>query len=587
MTSTTYSNSKIKQALVIFLWTLKTNRAVIIVYLSILGFFAIINTMIGGVNENGFSEGTMEVETFATAMIIGLIVSIRAFSYLHSKRQTDLVGALPVSRRTMFFSRLFSASVISGVPLLIVFLILQLCYDGWRLSDYSIFYFDSPITFLKPFLVLIANIAMFGVLSICCGKTSEKIISFAGINIAVPMTIYALTILPATMVMGYTVTIEPAVLLMLSPSFAFIYFKTVYWVIFILACLVLSFFLIKSRKAESAQSHFAYKFPLVAIKVLVSFSAGAATGFMLVMMTSSASSNLDYPLFWIGMLIGSFLAHLIIQLIFNHGVKGFLKGLIPYGAMLLCFAVFFVILNTGFLGYESYVPNVDDIQSVSFTGNNPIYVDGVNILENEVTDKRIIKEAAEAHRQALKNIDIFKASPMFTRSRINYLYTNEVYSNSYILEEYPTNFFITYTLKDGRKVSRVYSSYYDYYDNNHSEFDNIPFLNTDDYKKNISPVFICDEKYLLTVDIETNDDESGIAIFGEKGREILNTFKKEYDKYGIKGNELNLSDYVLEFSYGKENKGTGEVYTIATCETITIPKSYKETIKLIQNTVKA
>lgn len=582
MTSTTYSNSKFKQGLSVFLWTLKTNRVVLIVYVSILAFFGVFNFATGAVNETGFSDGFMMFETYFTSLIIGLIVSIRAFSYLHSKRQTDLVGSMPVSRRTMFFSRMIAAAVIAGVPLIAVNFVIQVLfrtphqgYDEMFLGSYY-----TPLSFLYPFVGLFANIALFGLLSVCCGKTSEKIVSFAGINIAAPFAVYSLMILPAMMLMGYSVDVNPITVLILSPAFSFLYFNVIYWLIFSAVCVVLSFFLIKNRKAESAQSHFAYKFPLVAIKVLVSFSAGVISGFVMALM-NQGESNMDYVLFWTGMIFGSFLAHLIIQLIFNHGTKGFLKGLIPYGAMLLCFVIFFTSLNFGFFGYESFVPDAKDVKSVSFTGNIPCYVDGVNIMQNEITDKKIINKAIAAHKQSISRIDEYKHSKMFSRSRVNYL--NErgpVYSE--VLEDAPMRYFITYTMNDGRKITRVYENYYGDDTNIESE---IEFLKTEEYKKNTSPVFVCDEKYLVTVDIDTMDDSLtsyNIATkkSGEKCRRLLETFKKEYNKYGY---EDESTDYTLYFYYGKMNDAPGEVFDIQITETITVPETFKETIKLIKN----
>lgn len=587
MTSTTYSESKLKQGLSVFLWTVKTNLTVIIVYLSIIGFFALTNFALGMAEDTGFRIGLMVFETFLTSMIIGLIVSIRSFSYLHSKRQTDLVGSLPVSRRTMFFSRLISAVVISGIPLLMVSFIINLLF-GWNYVNYAGMFLESnntPLSFLRTFIILVSCIALFGLLSVCCGKTSEKIISFVGINLATPFAVYALMILPAIMLYGYTVDVNIAVVLALSPALAFIYCNSLYWLIFTAVCLILSFFLIKNRKAESAQSHFAYKFPLVAIKVLVSFSAGIVTGFIMVGM-SGATHSIGYVMFWIGMIFGSFIAHLIVQLIFNHGAKGFLKGLISYGAMILCFAVFFTALNMGFFGYESYLPNPDQIKSVSFTGNTPCYIDGVNITAHEVTDRKIIKEALSAHKQALNSIDKYKNSPFFSRSRVNRIDADN-YDYSYVLGEDDTNYSITYTMNDGSKISREYPNYYYYDDEINEEQSEIKFLRTKEYKENKSPVFVCDEKYLMSVAVD--DDEGTMTTYNiaeagsaEKCRNILKTFKKEYDKYGYSDES---SEYTLFFDYGKRNENEKESFDIKTTESVSVPKTFKDTLKIIKSQV--
>ena len=53
-------------------------------------------------------------------MLFTLLVSVFMFSYLHKKRSVDMFGALPVSRRTLFFSRYLAGLTILLVPLLLV-----------------------------------------------------------------------------------------------------------------------------------------------------------------------------------------------------------------------------------------------------------------------------------------------------------------------------------------------------------------------------------------------------------------------------------------------------------------------------------
>lgn len=582
MTSTTCS--KFKLGLSVFLWTLRNNIAVIVIYLSLIAFGAITDTLFGfSVNSKDSGCFLMFLGTLEYALIIGLVISIRSFSYLHNKRQTDMIGSLPVSRRVMYFSKLISASIISLVPMVIVdSVIIIMTQNSVTFSDIFHSNLDALSLTLNASIMLIACISFFGLMSICCGKTSDKIISFFGVNLAAPVAITILTALPSLLLMGYSFSFNLNLVMFLSPIFSTITWNPIYWLIFTAITVLLSFFLIKKRKSECAQSHFAYKFPLIAVKVLISFSAGIVVALILLLINNLTKSGNDYVSFWIGMIIGSFIAYMIIQLIFARGFSGFLKGLIPYGAMLLCFAIYFTSLSFGFFGYESYVPNIDDVKSVSFNSGDTAYVGGVNILQHEVTDKNIIKEAIDAHKQEIKLRPEFDKSHMLERSAVSIAGSmGNNYSDVFdqFNDSENTKYNIVYTLKDGRKIRRSYTN-----SNDDDSSKYIAFLHSNDYKENISPLFICDTKYLMSVDLygveyESDDeDEDSYIVYKNKALSVYKTVMEEYKKYGF-GND-DFSEYSLIFNYGKSTENTPVIANFA------IPKTYKKTIKLINDYMK-
>jgi hypothetical protein len=486
----------------------------------------------------------------------------------------------------MYFSKLISASIISLVPMVIVdSVIIIMTQNSVAFSDIFHSNLDALSLTLNASIMLIACISFFGLMSICCGKTSDKIISFFGVNLAAPVAITILTALPSLLLMGYSFSFNINLVMFLSPIFSIITWNPIYWLIFTAITVLLSFFLIKKRKSECAQSHFAYKLPLIAVKVLISFSAGIVVALILLLINNLTKSGNDYVSFWIGMIIGSFIAYMIIQLIFARGFSGFLKGLIPYGAMLLCFAIYFTSMCTGFFGYDNYVPELDEIESVSFNTDRSAYVDGVNILEHNITDKEVIKKAVKAHKDELKYKASFDKAHMLDRlSRFTEDYDN-IY-NTFSEDGEPFyRYHITYKLKNGNTVSRGYDNVYA----NQIDDDglsNIDFLLSNTYKENISPLFICDKKYLAAVelygaeywsqeDIDDEDfDEDYNVVYKSKAMEVYKTVMEEYKKYGFKTNDL--SECSLQFEYGKSYKET------VLSEDFAVPKSYKKTIALIK-----
>ena len=116
MTSTISCNSKTHQFLSMYLWSMRKNMATIITYsLFLLFSFPLLllfyNTLTAA-NIIDRADFLIEANNTVYPIIFGcilmlftLLVSVFMFSYLHKKRSVDMFGALPVSRRTLFFSR--------------------------------------------------------------------------------------------------------------------------------------------------------------------------------------------------------------------------------------------------------------------------------------------------------------------------------------------------------------------------------------------------------------------------------------------------------------------------------------------------
>lgn len=594
MTSTTFFKNGLKPFSTVFLWTLKNNIAVITVYLSLIAFYSIIDTLIGFASKTKESGAVSMVSgTFELALIIGLVICIRSFSYLHSKRQTDMAGSLPLSRRTLYFSRLFSSFIISAVPMILVnlfvacFIISDINFgaEGVEVSGISFNLFEYAF---NTTVILFACICLFGLFSICCGKTADKIISFFAINLTTPISVTILMLLPSLLLMGYHVNLNADLILFLSPLFAIFHFNVIYWIVFCIVILAGSFFLIKYRKAECAQSHFAYNFPMTAIKILISFSAGIVTALLLLVINAVSDFGNDYVSFWIGMIIGSLVAYTIIQLIFARGFKGFLTGLIPYGAMILCFAVYFTSLSFGFFGYESYIPKAEDVKSVSFNSDKEYYVDGVNILKHKSTDKNLIDKTIKAHKVQIMNKNEYNKEHML--KRINFSLFNNEWDNI----DGPDNFNVTYTLKNGSKVTRNYRPLGGNY------YDDSKFYKSPEYIENSMTIFICDSKYLVNAEVFDNsyyddendeDDEEKFSDVLKKtdAIKLRDTVIKDYKKHGLStidnedDIEEDVSDYHITFNYGKKDKRSHMSYLSTE---IPVPKNYKETIKLLKENIK-
>ena len=623
MTSTTSYKNSLKQAWSIFKWTLKSSKAVWIIYLSLLAFSGICFVVLNiGVNSliavSGMSASEMTeassaftevasiyymAEVSGLAVIFSFVLAIMGFGYLHNKRMTDMFGAMPVSRRTLYFSKWASSIIIPAVPMLFINLILnifvpksEIINEGLTaLSQMGVYYGNTFESTFRTLIAIVACVSFFGLLSICCGKKSDAIISTIVIMGAFPVAMALLQFLPMSLINGYVANINIDLIVALSPVSATESGSIWYWLLFIGVCLVLSFFLVKNRKSESAQSHFAYRLPFELVKIIVSFAVGITIGYLFLLILGWNADRFGcFGAFWLGMVLGSIVTHTILQIVLNHGFKGYLKGLISYGAMIGTFAVVFVVLATGFVGYESYVPKAEDVKSVTFTDGATYMVNGENIIKNNYSeDKKLIEKTVNAHKAIC---DEYSKNPltMFQLSGVNIVNTLTNSVSEALYSEYSGYYHndsllrITYTLNNGTKVNRVYTTEkinkdsvavrkIDAYND---------LINSMEFRSITEALFILDENYCKVAEITamTDDDFEVQPVIKDKEQiaQIIQALRKD-----VITNEDR--DYMLD-SYDDDDVAWVDLYYGNAKHRydnydlwINVNDDYKNTIKVLEN----
>ncbi len=532
MTRTTYYDNSLKQGAVLFRWNLRRNVISFSVYLALLAFFVLINLaltlstkLFGEVAGTmlGFSLTEMLVgETVALGVIFSLIFSLCNLSYMHKKRETDLIASMPVNRRTMFFSAEISAIIMAAVPMLLVLLGVNILAENINSNTY--------MGTLNAFISVAVNVLFFGLLSVCCGKTSDKIITFLFVNGGVPVSLFLLQLIPIAYIRGFGAGANEKLTLCFTTLNAYRSDMPIYWTLFAIVCGALSFALIKRRRSECAEVGFAYKLPMVAIKLIVSLAVGMITGFILYisgffsLFSPDAHSDgiADYVRFLAGMLIGSFLAYFVVGLIYARGFKGFAKSLIPYGAMIICFTAYFLFFALDPLG-TSRIPEASEVKSVSFTQNNRDFrVGGKNLTKRELTDKASIEKALDAEFSAVSERSLISA--------FGYGFGTSVLDS----EEEP-NIFIRYNMNDGGTIERVYTSLSDW-------SMSVEFRDSEFYIRNSMPIFMIDSKYCTEVKVTEYDYETAVVPKTKnriyKGEKAVSALEKIRDKVLTDGQDI-------------------------------------------------
>lgn len=554
-----------------FLWSIKKHKSLLIVYSVLLLFSCPIIMLITGVSQltnNTYvdlamvSVGTFAVLTTMCALFMTLLVAPMMFDYLHNKRKSDLYGAMPCSRRTLFFSRYLAGLAIIVVPYILNMLIVVLSDICVGISYAGV----ADVNFVKGYdaiftislIIVTAIIAAYSFTSfiaLCCGTTANTILCTLLINISYPIAVVVFSVLFSGMIPGVSIQLggNDFIVFLLSPYLTFIsplfescrsYLTTPPYYDFIpssygmelavaatitAAALIACFFLLKRRKAESAQGSFAFSAPATVIRFIASAGIGLiaaiiagnmsfATGGSYVFdinnigiiggtdgSSYSVYSNFNpyrgfttgdawliFLIFMVTFIITAFAVHLVATVIFNKGFKGFAKSLVGYGALVGVVGVVYLILGFGCFGADKYIPQNDEIASVDISCSNVSYVSALqsgssaiygdyNNFDNgcqnthKITDKASIAMVTDLHGRVIENLSTYFPTPYHVcpsyegldtthfDSEYSHLYsvdstTESPNQNSFINP--PNSIMLTYHLKNGGTVNRIYSSVY-------------------------------------------------------------------------------------------------------------------------------
>lgn len=426
-----------------------------------------------GVTNSG--TGIIEIFQYSSANLIYLIsiiftiiYTVRIYSYLHNKRKADLYGSLPIGRSTLFVTKTASAYLMSIIPTLFflgVISIITVCTGNSVISELS-------SMFLKICLGTLASISFFGLIAICCGTMLNSVLMFIAVCVAYPLAAYD----------GINI---------------------IYWLIFSVACIVLGAFLAKKRKAERAQSAFAFHLPCYIIKVLVSFLAGMFLGVLF----GSVNVLGGYAGFVFGFILASVPVYIIVHLILYRGFSKLIKTSIPLGALIIVSCVGVALCCFDAFGYNSYVPKVKDIKSAGFYDANSNYqakgsAVGKNLkdMADDITDKDTIASISEAHFKLVDNRNYS------VKNKFKNTWVSMFKDNVPVFSEISKNpdYAFAYTLNNGNIVTRTYSSAsaFDetesYLSSTYNELDTSDIIYSKGYIKAYSPLVKADYKDINT-----------------------------------------------------------------------------------------
>lgn len=525
MTQKTSFKSRLKQMLSFFLSDLKSCNTFLIVFgiisavvitvcfticvvlgndssfsmmLSALSITGIANSGIGEIELFQYSSASL---VYLISIVFTIIYTVRIYSYLHNKRKADLYGSLPIGRATLFIAKSVSAYLMSIIPaifFLSLISIISVC------SGHSVV---SEVTKLFPEICMgtLASIAFFGLIAVCCGTMLNSVLMFVAVCVAYPLSAIFIKGTVVGCFDGFYVGIfkDSVIMNALNPLAAYDGINVIYWLIFSVVCIALGAFLAKKRKAERAQSAFAFHLPCYIIKVLVSFLAGMFLGVLF------GSMNVfgGYAGFVFGFILASVPVYIIVHLILYRGFSKLIKTSIPLGALIIVSCVGVALCCFDAFGYNSYVPKTQDIKSAGFYDANSNYqakgsAVGKNLkdMADDITDKDTIANILEAHYQLVDNRNYS------VKNKFKNTWVSMFKDNVPVFSEISKNpdYAFAYTLNNGHIVTRTYSSASafeeteSYLTSSYNELDTSDIIYSKGYIKAYSPLVKADYKDINT-----------------------------------------------------------------------------------------
>ena len=502
MTSTISSTNKNFAKL--YKWAFGRNRALMIVFavLMTVGIAIDIQSLItishsetvGYTNSMGIlGYGSILVAQLG-AVCFSIISAIHTFNFLHNKRSTDMFGAVPATRSTLYFSHLLGGITAVSIPFTAGSFIVM------ALTCRTTQYFITELGFILMGIVTIAAVYSFtALIAYCCGTSLDSTIITIGANgiymgVIAIFTAVAYSMIPGLSSIGSSLLFNTPFITLFAPVGFSVFFDiyctmgqttamwtTVIWsVLFTAGMILLGNHAAKTRKMETAQNEFNIKWLPTVIKAGISVLAGSFAGITAISGQSSGFSNMFIFSFWY--IITGFAAFIILHLIFSRGTKEkLLPSLLAYaGTTAVALGLLFA-MTTG-MGIDTYIPAESNINSITFQSD-----------EMEYKDPENIKTIMELHKLMMEGTLEDTSHPYYIGIYYN---SNSMYYGTDYETKYPltfhTSFNFKYNKKFGFTTEREYYAYFGRSSTPKYDYEKIEELlkklyNSDEFKKLSNP----------------------------------------------------------------------------------------------------
>ena len=498
------------------------------------------------------------------AFIFPVITAALLFSYMQSGRASTFTHSIPVTRKILYFSHIFSGFILMILPALInsiLLAVIKISPDFQNIYRLLHILYAAGITLLYSLVSFsIASFAAF-----VAGNTVAGLLFAYGFG-ALPAAIQVFIAYFSEMQLyGYVHDGNFGVMnfLYIGP-YGFKDAKNIILYIAIsVMFLILGYFIYKLRHIENHSE--IVSFPK--LKPLFVLFAGVCAGCVGYSYFNEVFEAKNILLFIPFGIIGIIIAQMIVKKSFK--VPEAIKPIIIFTAFTICLHLVFAYDLTG---YENKIPNADEIQSIEFARDsiNMTYFDdqGEKVVYNNlfspvVTEQKDFEKIISIHNELITNRYEGRQKPYLTK--------------------------ITYTLKNGKNLTRTYNIDPEKYFGLLGAVAEI-----DKIKQTYFPILRNDER--LITQVEIHDERIPASIYKaylENQSDIMNklTDALKKDLKQAKGTEFIKRNNTLTFLnikfklpavYEENGKNVPTQNLREQSETYYIRPSYKNTIKVLE-----
>ena len=462
------------------------------------------------------------------SMFVPTVVALLAFRHIHSKRTSVFTHSLPVSRTSVYISTVAGSFTLMAVPVLATGFILLLMsvssYSEYMVATSCLVWTGMNLLTLflmfscaciaanltgNGFAAVVINGLIHGIVPLICIAANSVfecfLFGFKGMNEAISRVVssnFAVWLGRSAEKISYTdFTMENAAI---DIEFG----RMVIYIVIAIVFYVLSWVLYKVRNIENAEDVAAFKCLNPIFKYLVTFvvTIGAFALF-------SQFIGYSVVVFAVFVITVASVAYFATEMILKKTFKVWraYRGYLVFVA-LFTLGIFFVAF-TSFFGFETKVPDADDVASVA------VY-NYYEVEEPFIGDGEFIKTVTERHRKFISAEAENILSPRMTK-------------------DFYTRLHIVYKLKNGDVLERAY------YVNEAEKYEVLSqFYGFTTYKQRMEKFLNVDTDDIVTFNIHS-DFEGNINIPHEKHEEFYRCICQDIEN--LEYNQIHAIDHSMVY----------------------------------------
>lgn len=333
---------------------------------------------------------------------VPVLIAVFLFRFLHVKQAADLMHSMPVKREKIYHFYTITGLLYLIIPVLLIALITSGIHGLYQLDLYFqqsdiVAWTGTVILFNAVFYMAGVFIAMVTGISTVQGVLTYILLLFpAGFSLLI---IYNLGMMlygfPSDYIQARNIEkLTPIVHLSSMESQELSMTGTLVYILILSILYVLSLFIYKKRKVESASEAIAF----ASLKVIFKYGVAFCTMMFGGMYFDAMENQFGWLLFGYGFggILGYYVAEMVLQKTWR--VFGQVRGLGFFAAAM----IIFLLIIQSFAPYEKRVPELNEVKSVTLT--NVIHTTQDELIAPQPLKKREnIEKVRELHTEIITN----------------------------------------------------------------------------------------------------------------------------------------------------------------------------------------